>query len=365
MAEPLFHLSRALFTPEEKTLLTMGPVTVRAFRYASGVEALRFLNPRGEVIVLPYLGQMVWRAAMGGVELGMASPFAEPRPAPDILGTYGCLAYHSGLLRNGVPGPEDTHPVHGEFPTLPMDEAFLVLGHEGGSAAVRLESEVTYLRAFGPHYRARAHFAFGEDTLFEMGIEVENRAPRPMDLMYMCHVNFAFVPNGEILQPVPFTPERTVLRRAIPAHVRPHPAYLARLEEWAQAPEKLARLDPLYPYDPEIVFYLRDMPADADGLTHALLRRPEGDAFALSYDPRALPFAVRWLYADGATAVAAFLLPATCEPEGYTAEKRKGHVRELAPGARASFRVRLGYLDPGRAAEYAARVAALADGNRA
>jgi|BEDMetMinimDraft_2_1075160.scaffolds.fasta_scaffold01118_6 hypothetical protein len=360
MPEPVLHLSRSLFTAEERTLLTAGPLTVRTFRYPSGVEALRFQNGRGEVIVLPYLGQMIWRAVMGGVELGMASPFAIPQPAPDILGTYGCLCYHSGLLRNGVPGPEDDHPVHGEFPTLALDEASLLLAEGEGGVTLRLLGEVTYLRAFGPHYRACAHFVFGEDTLFETGIEVENRAPRPMDLMYMCHANFAFVPEGRIHQPVPFTPERTVLRRAIPAHVRPDPEYLARLETWAAEPGRLAVLDPTLPYDPEIVFYLRDMPADAEGLTHALLERPEGDGFVLSYDPRVLPFAVRWLYSDGATAVAAFLLPATCEPEGYTAERRKGHVRTLAPGQRAAFRVRLGYLDPGRAAAYAARIASLA-----
>lgn len=359
MSGPVFHLPRALFTTEERPVFRAGALAVHAFRYPGGVEALRFQNGRGEVIVLPYLGQMIWRAVMGGVELGMKSPFAIPRPAPDILGTYGCLCYHSGLLRNGVPGPEDDHAVHGEFPTLPMDEAILVLDGTGGEMTLRLVSEVTCLRAFGPHYHARAHFTFGGDTLFETAIEVENRAPRPMDLMYMCHANFAFVPHGRIHQPVPFTPERTALRRALPAHVRPDPAYLARLETWAAEPARLATLDPALPYDPEIVFYLRDMPADGEGLTHALLERPEGDGFLISHDPRALPFAVRWLFDDGATAVAAFLLPATCEPEGYTAEKRKGHVRELAPGERASFRVRMGYLDPGRVAEYTRRIAAL------
>jgi len=36
--------------------------------------------------------------------------------ARTIAETYGCFAFHSGLLRNGVPGPEDDHPAHGEFP---------------------------------------------------------------------------------------------------------------------------------------------------------------------------------------------------------------------------------------------------------
>jgi hypothetical protein len=35
-------------------------------------------------------------------------------------------------------------------------------------------------------------------------------------------------------------------------------------------------------------------------------------------------------------------MPATCEPEGYTAEKRKGNVRILPARASARFVTRLG-----------------------
>jgi len=38
-------------------------------------------------------------------------------------------------------------------------------------------------------------------------------------------------------------------------------------------------------------------------------------------------------------------MPGTCEPKGYTAEKRKGNVRSLASGAKARFVTRLGYVD--------------------
>ena len=38
-------------------------------------------------------------------------------------------------------------------------------------------------------------------------------------------------------------------------------------------------------------------------------------------------------------------LPSTCEPEGYTAELRKGNVQGLAPGEERRFPVRLGWLD--------------------
>ena len=54
--------------------------------------------------------------------------------------------------------------------------------------------------------------------------------------------------------------------------------------------------------------------------------------------------------------VAAFAMPATCEPEGYLAEKRKGNVRSLAGNARASFATRIDYIERDHAAAAAAAI---------
>ena len=104
------HLSRALFGERERTFLETDGATVSLFRYDTGVEAVRLANALGHVVVLPYLGQMVWDVRFAGVGMTMGSMFAAPRPATQIADTYGCYAYHSGLLRNGVPGPEDPAP---------------------------------------------------------------------------------------------------------------------------------------------------------------------------------------------------------------------------------------------------------------
>ena len=92
----------------------------------------------------------------------------------------------------------------------------------------------------------------------------------------------------------------------------------------------------------------------ADDLIHFMLLRPEGDAFAIAWDPESMPHAIRWILDNKDQRVAAFAMPATCEPEGYTAEKRKGNVRSLAGGARARFVVRIGYVDKEHAASAAA-----------
>jgi len=53
-------LWRALFTEQPRALLENNDFKVTAFRYASGVEGLRVQNSRGHLVILPWLGQMIW-----------------------------------------------------------------------------------------------------------------------------------------------------------------------------------------------------------------------------------------------------------------------------------------------------------------
>lgn len=58
-----------------------------------------------------------------------------------------------------------------------------------------------------------------------------------------------------------------------------------------------------------------------------------------------MPHAIRWILDNKDQRVAAFAMPATCEPEGYSAEKRKGNVRLLASKATARFVTTIAYVD--------------------
>ena len=350
MKEIQIHLEPSLFSEKERLFASDEHFRISLFRYETGVAAARIANARGELLVLPYLGQILWDAKFDGVRLGMDSMFKMPRPASSILGTYGCLNYHAGLLRNGVPGDEDDHPLHGELPCAPMDAAWLEFGDSASGPFVRLVSEYTFAQGFGANYVARPSVTLGAgETQFEIGLDAQNLASAPMDLMYLCHLNFAFCEGGRLIQPAPFTPDRTAVRVKVPSHVIPTPAYLQLLDQLATNPGSMQTLDRADQFDPEQVFYINRPCKGADGLTHFLMRRPEGDGFTVSFDPDILSHTVRWLYNSGAQRVAAFALPATCHPEGYTAEKRKGNVRKLAGGASVAFRVRAGYVDPAAA----------------
>jgi hypothetical protein len=200
-----------------------------------------------------------------------------------------------------------------------------------------------------------------DDTTFDIVMTVENLSTGPMDLMYLCHANFAFAEGAQIVQPAPFDPEHVVTRAAIPGHVTPTDDYRAFLKELAARPDLMEVLDEPQRYAPEQVFYIKKVRPSADGLTHFMLARREGDGFSIACDSVAMPHAIRWILDNEDQRVAAFAIPGTCEPEGYTAERRKGHVRSLASGMRETFTTRLGYVDRRHAADLARSIAQSAE----
>jgi len=332
-----------LFSGDEKTLLSSSDFRVLAWTYPSGVKALALENDRGRVVVLPYQGQMVWSAVFDGCDLTMRNMFEQPRPSSTVIGTYGCFMFPSGGRRNGSPTPEDDHPLRGEMPCAPMDSAWLEIGEDAGGAVVRIGGEYDYVMGFGDHYRARPSVTLRPGSaLFDIGMDVRNLAGKPMELMYMAHMNYAYVDGGRFIEPLGMA--RTRVRSSVPAHVKPTPAWSAYMAELTEDPSRLESLSTPELYDPEIVCFFDGGQADAQGNAHFLLKHPEGPAFYTRYQPAQFDHAARWILHNADQQVAAFVLPATCEPEGYLAEKAKGNVRQLGAGESASFSVTTGYL---------------------
>lgn len=354
------HVQRSFFGERERVVAEAHGISVSLFRYDSGIEAMRLTNRRGHLVVLPYYGQMIWDAVFDGVDLTMTNMFSMPRPAETIVGTYGCFAFHSGLLRNGCPGPQDTHLLHGEMPCAPMDAAGLDIGADAEGPYVAVTGQREYAMGFGAHYRASPRVVLRPDSaLFDIVMQVENLSAAPMDLMYMCHVNFAFSEGARIIQPAPFSPQATVVRTTVPAHVPRSPAYDDFLAALAVDPSGMEVLDAPHRYDPEQVFYIRGLKTTPAGRTALMMRRRAGDAFHMAYNTTDFPKTVRWVLVNSDQKVAAFALPSTCEPEGYTAEKAKGSVQTLAGGAVRAFSVRAGYLSAPEAEAAEASIRAL------
>ncbi|MDE1169500.1 MAG: aldose 1-epimerase family protein [Pseudomonas sp.] len=339
-------LYKSAFGEAEKTLLQSADFRVSSWVYPSGVLALALENSRGRLVVLPYQGQMVWSAMFDGCNLTMNNLFSQPRPSPTVIGTYGCFMFHSGLLRNGCPTPQDDHALHGEMPCAAMDSAWLEVGEGASGPWLRLGGEVEYVQGFGDRYRASPSVTLqAGSALFDIGMQVCNLAGKPMDLMYMAHMNYAYVPDARFIEPLGMQARR--LRSSVPAHVQPTAQWSAYMAQLAEKPAALACLDSPHLYDPEVVMFFDGVHADARGQAHFLLQHPDGAAFYTRYRPEQFEHAARWVLHNADQQVAAFVLPATCEPEGYRAEKAKGQVRSLAAGATAEFSVTTGYLTPG------------------
>ncbi len=98
------ELQRRWFGEKERLVAEGGGLAVSAFRYDSGIEALRLRNRRGECIILPYQGQQIWNATFDEREIAMRSMFAEPVATDRYVENYGAFFIHCGLTAMGAPG---------------------------------------------------------------------------------------------------------------------------------------------------------------------------------------------------------------------------------------------------------------------
>lgn len=346
MPHTTITLKKSFFSTTAFEAVRSGDCSAELYRTSTGIEAVRLSNRRGHLVILPWYGQMIWQATFDGVDLTMQSHFREPRPASDIVGTYGCFMYHSGLLRNGNPGPQDNHALHGEMPLAAMDSASIEIGEDAQGPWMALAGEREYLMGFGDRYMARPRVVLRPDAAtFDIQMTVENLSQDDMDLMYMCHANFAFVEGGEIIQPTGFGRDDMVVRTSVPTIVQASDSYLDHLQKLQQDPSATRVVSTDLGVDPELVFYLKNLRKAQDGRVHVMMRRPEGDAFSMRYNPQEFSHLVRWILANNRQKVCAFAMPATCGVEGHFTEKSLGNVRTLHGGETASFTLTLGYLN--------------------
>ncbi len=310
------------FGEKERHVAEGAGFTVSAFRYDSGIAALRVKNRRGEIIVLPFRGHQIWSCVFDGRDLTMKSMFAEPVDTAAYLETYGAFFIHCGATAMGAPGPSDRHPLHGELPLAPFQKGWIKLDEAKGTCAVIGTYEHTV--AFSYHYLATSTYVMGADsTLIDASLQVDNLKHSAMDLMYLAHANFRPVDNGELIYSAPYDAKSVRVRKSIPPHITPKPGYREFLEELARNPAIHHVLKPDLAFDPEVAMMI-DLKAGKDGFAHALLKRPDGTADYMRYRPDQCGQCCRWICRTPDQDAIGMAFPSTSETEGYTAEKKKG-----------------------------------------
>lgn len=336
------ELFGSMFSETERPLCQFNEFSVSTFRYKSGVAALRIKNARGEIIVLPFQGQQIWRAGFDGRDLTMRSMFDEPIETRIYLENYGAFLIHCGITGLGAPGPEDSHPLHGELPNAPFKSAWLEVGPDWRS--VKVAGTYQHTVAFSTNYEATVETTLAaEAALIDVSVGVKNLKQTPMDLMYLGHANFRPVDHGELHYTADYGPNSVRVRRSIPCHVTPKPGYAEFLAELAEDPAAHHILKPGLAFDPEVVFEI-DMKSDPDGYAHALQKFPDGTSDYVRCRPDQAPLCTRWICRTPDQDGLGIAFPSTSGVEGYTAEKAKGRVAIVESGETWHIDMRLGLL---------------------
>lgn len=349
MANTRVYLSPSFFTEREKVLVDHGPLSAAAFRYPSGVAGLRLRNDRGELVMLPFQGQQIWSASFNWRELTMKSMFTQPHPTRTYLENYGGFLLHCGFTAMGVPAGGDTHPLHGELPNAPYETAWLLAGEDAVGPYLELGGQYRHTVAFSTNYLAEPSVRlYAWRSTFTVGVKVTNLKQTPMEYMYLAHANFRPVDHARLSYSAPYDPQHVRVRTSIPSHVHPLPGYAEFLAELAREPQKHHVLAPGLGFDPEVVFFI-DYRMDEQGWAHTLQVHPDGAADYIRHRPDQLDHGVRWICRTPDQDALGLLLPATAEPEGYSAEKAKGNVKVLGPGQTWRCEYELGALEPDQA----------------
>ena len=345
-----------LFTENERPLLESGELSASAFRYSSGVCAVRLKNSQGELVMLPFQGQQIWSATFAGRPLGMTSFFPEPRPTRNYLETYGGFLLHCGATAMGVPSAGDNHALHGELPNAPYQKAWLLLGEDENGPYIGLGGEYHHIVAFSYNYTASpAVTLHAGASLFDVSMTLRNLRQAPMEWMYLAHINYRPVDNGRMLYSALPTAEHVRVRLSIPSHIRPGPGYVEFLQALKDHPEQHHHFTADKVFDPEVVFFI-DYLADEHGYGHSLQLHPDGSADYVRHSPAQLDKLIRWIVRTPDQQALGFAMPATAEPEGYTAEKAKGNLKVIPGGGEVSFQMTAGCLPPAQAAAIAAKI---------
>lgn len=333
MAPGIIELHRNYFTENSKLIFHNEEMTASLFRYPSGVEAIELKNSLGRMVVLPYMGQMIWDLEFDGTDLKMKNMFSQPKKAGSIIDTYGCFAFHSGLIRNGCPDPEDDHDLHGEMPCADMDRAWLEINDEG----INICGEAEYVKGFGHHYLARPTVKmFNRERFIEISMKVKNLSGTEMPLQYMCHTNYAYFENAVMKQNIPDSAFK--LRESIPGHVKPTGQWMDYTKKLLSGDEMIIALNRPEMYDPEIVFFVDKLDQYQENAEFEMVL-PNGTTFFTRFSTAELNYATRWILYNGDQQVGAFVLPATCRPEGFLAAERSGTLLKLEAGEERLFTV--------------------------
>lgn len=359
-------LKRELFHGEPSQFITYGDIKITAFRYPSGIEALRVENLKGHFVILPFHGQQLWDFTFGGRNLTMNTTIKEPVYSDVYLGNYGGFLYHCGVSAFGAPQPEDTHPQHGEIPNAEYDEAYILCGEDEKGRYVAIGGVLNHDIAFVRKYKFTPECRLYENaSTVRVDISIENMKNSPMEYMYLCHINFVPIDGAHLVYSAKKDAEHIKVHKIVSPALSEEKAqklreFMDKVQENPCVHDEVGAENECY--DPEICFAIK-YEGDEDNRAYTMQRMNGEGACFVSHPIDALPVGVRWISRTLDEQAMGMILPATSEHLGYLDSKKKGYVKTLAGKEKISFYIELGYLEEADANQIESKINKILNSN--
>ncbi len=340
-------LKRSFF--EEATeIVSHGSIKINAFKYRSGIEALKVENEKGSFIILPFHGQQIWKFTFGGRDLTMQTTIDEPVYSDKYLGNYGGFLYHCGVSAFGAPQKEDTHPHHGEIPNMEYNQAYIICDEDENGKYVAIGGVLDYDLAFVRKYRFCPECRLYENSsVVKMNVSIENMKNVPMEYMYLCHINFAPIEGARLVYSAKRDKEHIKVHKIVnpelsEEHANKLRGFMDRVQENPALHDEVGTEGECY--DPEICFTIK-YEGDENNRAYTMQYKKGEGACYVSHPTDALPVGVRWISKTLDEKAMGMILPATSEHLGYIDSKKKGYVKTLKGKEKLEFFMEIGYLD--------------------
>ncbi len=336
------NLKKAFFTEKEFVLVESDNMKATAFKFSTGVEALRVENSKGNFVILPFQGQQIWDAEFCGKRLTMKSMFDEPLPNVEYMKTYGGFLLHCGICAFGVPQASDTHELHGELPNAEYREAYIECNEEYIAVGGHMYYDKTFDRnyTFSPECRL-----YKEDSVIKIHINIENRRNEPMEYMYLCHINFRPFDGARLVCSADYSHKEFKVYKNISENTPEEKAN--HLRKYMEEIEKNPQIHHIIgaegqTYDPEICMSVK-YSGDKKRRAYTLQCIDDGACY-VSHPVDVLPYAIRWISRRGEDDAMGMVLPATAEHLGYMNAKKKGQIKVLGAKEKLEFMIEVGYI---------------------
>ncbi len=339
------NLKKSMFSEKEYTLVSHGEMNVTAFKYSTGVEALKCSNKKGWFIILPFQGQQIWKLHFDGRNLSMKTTIKEPVKTSEYLKTYGGFLYHCGINSFGV--PDDKHPQHGEIPNAEYDEAYIICDEDADGKYISVGGHLNYDVAFTKKYRFSPECVMHENkSVLKINITLENLRHEPMEYMYLCHMNFLPQNGARLIYTAPRNKNYIKVHKIISDNTaegkaKKIKAFMDKAQECPALCDEVGAKDEIY--DPEICFAIKYL-GDENGRGYTMQYKEGEGACFVSHPTDILPVGVRWISRTADEDAMGMILPATSEHLGYEDSKKKGYLKYLEPMGKLKFYIETGYL---------------------